>query len=125
MSQNFVENSILRWHESNKTQCKSAEVTQQRAESAIDEAELAGQKCIERATYGKKLVNHKLEERIEDLQFRHSELDLQKKKVEDELADLTAVLKRVSEASSKCLEPLQITRKCLEQRLNFKSTQLF
>jgi chromosome segregation ATPase len=117
LSLEVVSNSTKNWHQNNNNQCKSAEVSQRKAEVAIDDADQAGQESIKRANFGNCQVNLKLEERIEDLQFRHSELELQKKKLEDELADVSAVLKRVEEALDKCNEPFKITRKCIQQRL--------
>lgn len=116
LSRKLVENSILLWKNNNKTQCRYAENTQQLAEVAIDEAEQAGLESVERATIGKQQVNQHLEDRIEDLQFRFSELDLQKKKLEDELAELHSAHKRVEEAHQKCQEPLQITKTCIARR---------
>jgi Tektin family len=116
LSRKLVENSILQWKCNNKIQCNYAENTQRLAEVAIDEAEQASFECVERAAVGKRQVNHHLEDRIEDLQFCFSELDLQKKKLEDELAELHSVHKRVEEAQSKCHEPLLITKTCITRR---------
>jgi chromosome segregation ATPase len=116
LSRKLVENSVLHWNRNNKSQCSYAENTQRLAEVAIDEAEQAGLECVERAAVGKRQVNHHLEDRIEDLQFRFSELDLEKKKLEDELAELHSVHKRVEEAQSKCHEPLHITKTCIVRR---------
>lgn len=119
LSRKLVENSVLLWNSNNKSHCRYAENTQQLAEVAIDEAEQAGLECVERAAVGKRLVNHHLEDRIEDLQFRFSELDLQKKKLEDELAELQSVIKRADVAQRKCHEPLHITKTCTARRCGF------
>jgi tektin-1 len=116
LSCKLVENSVSHWQKNNKSQCSYAEKTQRLAEVAIDEAEQAGLECVERAAVGKRKVNHHLEDRIDDLQFRFSELDLQKKKLEDELTELHSVHKRVEEAQSKCREPLHITKTCIARR---------
>ncbi|CAB3380803.1 Hypothetical predicted protein [Cloeon dipterum] len=89
-----------------------AEGARPASEAANAEAGRVGRLCVQRALSTERLSDLNLRERLDEVRFQHSQLDLSKCKLEGELATLAELIERVQIAAEKCHEPLQLSGDC-------------
>ncbi|XP_065345593.1 tektin-1-like [Cloeon dipterum] len=118
-----VEEAVLRWHAHNAARCEAAGGGQRAAEAANAEAGRVGRLCVQRALSSERLSDLNLRERVDEVRFQHSQLDLSKRKLEAELATLAELIERVQIAAEKCHEPLQLSTDCLKIREGRESSE--
>lgn len=109
--------TISEWRLSNDQRCRNTEDQQQLADRILGECERVREETAERALIMKETSDHRIQERIGDIEFNKNELQVQRKEICLELEALGVYKTRLLD----CLASLQtnalnICRKCLMLR---------
>ncbi|XP_076818572.1 tektin-1-like [Clavelina lepadiformis] len=109
------------WHSSNKIKYHNAEDQRCRSERLIDESSRLIEEVEKTTRRSQRDVNKKIAQRIEDINFWKSELQLKLTELTTENDTLLNYKARLEKALAACEEPLSISQQCLlnrEQRVS-------
>ncbi|XP_078486230.1 tektin-1-like [Ciona intestinalis] len=109
------------WHNSNFTKYDNAEVQRSRSERLIDESARLMEEVDKTTRRSQRDVNKKIAQRLEDINFWKSELELKLTELTTENETLLNYKTRLEKALAACEEPLAIAQTCLlnrEQRVS-------
>uniref|UniRef100_H2Y543 Tektin n=1 Tax=Ciona savignyi TaxID=51511 RepID=H2Y543_CIOSA len=109
------------WHTSNLTKYNNAENQRSRSERLIDESARLIEEADKTTRRSQRDVNKKIAQRVEDISFWKSELELKLTELITENDTLLNYKTRLEKALAACQEPLAISQTCLlnrEQRVS-------
>ncbi|XP_073903245.1 tektin-1 isoform X2 [Castor canadensis] len=106
------------WHIANKSQYHKAEAQRSRSERLVAESQRLVDEIDKSTRQSQSDVNKKLEQRLEEVRFWKTELDDKLEQLAHETEDLLTYKTRLEKALESFKEPLHITERCLEYRLN-------
>jgi len=104
------------WTVSNQMQYANAEGERSAAERLVDESKRLCDELDSRTQKTQRDVLKKLEQRVDDIENWHTEVDDKLKDVKVEIDNLTAFKTRIEKAIESCKEPLHIAQQCLINR---------
>lgn len=110
--------TVSEWHDSNHAKLSRAEVQRQSAKNLIAQTQQIIAERQDQTDRGQRDVENKLNLRIDNVKFWHSELSRQLNTLNDETAQLDAYKRRLQNAVAGCTQPLNAANGCLENRSN-------
>ncbi|CAH2235501.1 jg27829 [Pararge aegeria aegeria] len=109
--------TLAEWKMSNDHRCRNTEDQQQLADRILGECQRIREETSERTSIMKATSDRRMEERISDIEFNKTELQLQRKELCLELESLSVYKNRLQDClSSLQTNALSICRKCLMLR---------
>jgi len=108
--------TVQEWHESNHAKLSRAEQQRSNARNVIAQTKQVIQERQDQTDKGQRDVEGKLNQRIDNVKFWHSELSRQLAALNDETAQLEAYRKRLENGVAGCAQPLEAANHCLNNR---------
>lgn len=106
--------SLNEWYLNNRVRNRSTADIQQLADRVLTECARIKEKSAELATQNKNETNHAIEERINDIEFQRTEVELQRKMVCLEIEALLTYKERIMDAMKSIQhEGLRLCQKCI------------
>lgn len=104
------------WHTSNFVKYNNAEEQRLRSERLTDESQRLIEEVEKTTRRSQRDVNKKIDQRLEDISFWKSELEIKLSEITDEIDILLEYKSRLEKALQACDEPLAISQACLLNR---------
>merc|ERR1712139_543463 len=108
--------TIGEWHASNEAKLSRAELQRSNARNIIAQTKQVIQERQDQTDKGQRDVEQKLNQRIDNVKFWHSELSRQLAALNEETAQLEAYRKRLEAGVAGCSQPLSAAEGCLANR---------
>lgn len=113
--------TVSEWHNSNEAKLSRAELQRNNARNIIAQTKQVIQERHDQTEKGQRDVEQKLNQRIGNVKFWHSELSRQLAALNDETLQLEAYKQRLENGVAGCSQPLAVANDCLmkrERRIN-------
>jgi len=108
--------TVEEWHNSNESKLSRAELQRSNARNSIAQTKQVIQERQDQTDKGQRDVEQRLNQRIDNVKFWHSELSRQLAALNDETLQLEAYKQRLKNGVAGCTQPLNAANKCLENR---------
>lgn len=108
--------TVQEWHDSNYAKLSRAEQQRSNARNTIAQTKQIIQERQDQTDKGQRDVEGKLNQRIDNVKFWHSELSRQLAALNDETSQLEAYKKRLENGVAGCAQPLEAANHCLNNR---------
>lgn len=108
--------TVTEWHESNHAKLSRAELQRSNAKNVIAQTKQIIQERQDQTDKGQRDVEGKLNQRIDNVKFWHSELSRQLSNLNDETSQLENYRKRLENGVAGCEKPLEAANHCLSLR---------
>lgn len=108
--------TVQEWHDSNHAKLSRAEQQRSNARNTIAQTKQIIQERQDQTDKGQRDVEGKLNQRIDNVKFWHSELSRQLAALNDETSQLEAYKKRLENGVAGCAQPLEAANICLNNR---------
>ena len=108
--------TVPEWHESNHAKISRAELQRSNAKNVIAQTKQIIQERQDQTDKGQRDVEGKLNQRIDNVKFWHSELSRQLANLNDETCQLENYRKRLEAGVAGCDKPLEAANHCLGLR---------
>lgn len=108
--------TIGEWHNSNEAKLSRAELQRSNARNVIAQTKQVIQERQDQTDKGQRDVEQKLNQRIDNVKFWHSELSRQLAALNDETSQLEAYRQRLENGVAGCTKPLNAAKGCLDNR---------
>jgi len=107
---------VSEWHDSNESKLSRAELQRSNARNSIAQTKQIIQERQDQTDKGQRDVEQKLNQRIGNVKFWHSELSRQLAALNDETKQLEAYKQRLENGVAGCTQPLNAADQCLQKR---------
>jgi len=107
---------VSEWHDSNESKLSRAELQRSNARNSIAQTKQIIQERQDQTDKGQRDVEQKLNQRIGNVKFWHSELSRQLAALNDETMQLEAYKQRLENGVAGCTQPLNAADQCLQKR---------